>query len=124
MLRRAMPPRNLLVAALVVALAIAATAARVATRRPPPVPPDLATSPALVAAGRQVVEVRCMGCHREVALGPRIRGWTLARAYVTLGRLPEVYRGMPPFPGTEEDRRAVAAYLAAVGAGTEPAPGY
>jgi mono/diheme cytochrome c family protein len=77
--------------------------------------PPLEVTPALAAAGERFVASRCLGCHRDIALPPRVRGWDVNRAYDTLGRLPEVNRGMPPFPGDESDRRAVAAYLVVLG---------
>ena len=41
--------------------------------------------------------------------------------YEMLGRLPEINETMPPFPGDEAQRRAVAAYLAKVTAKNPPA---
>ena len=79
--------------------------------------PPAAATPELVAAGRRIFANRCWSCHHEIPLAQRIRGWTLARAYETVGRLPSVSRAMPPFPGSDDERRAIAAYLAAVGAG-------
>jgi mono/diheme cytochrome c family protein len=79
--------------------------------------PPLEVTPALAAAGERFVASRCLGCHRDIALPPRVRGWDVTRAYDTLGRLAEVNRGMPPFPGDDGDRRAVAAYLVLLGGG-------
>lgn len=88
---------------------------------PPPLP--LVDSPEAVAAGRAVFAFRCSPCHRDVPLRERVAGWPLQRAYETIGHLPEVPRAnMPPFPGTEEDRRALAAFLAALGAGRATQP--
>ncbi|HUL59009.1 MAG TPA: c-type cytochrome [Anaeromyxobacteraceae bacterium] len=84
-------------------------------------PPSGATVE-LVAAGRRIFANRCWGCHHEIPLPGRIRGWTLAHAYETIGRLPSVSRAMPPFPGSDDERRALAAYLAAVGQGEAPWP--
>jgi mono/diheme cytochrome c family protein len=83
----------------------------------PPRPP-LVESPEAERAGREVFLYRCNGCHRDVPLARRVAGWSADRAYQTIGRLPAVPRaGMPPFLGTEQDRRDLAAFLAAVGAG-------
>jgi mono/diheme cytochrome c family protein len=88
----------------------------------PPRPP-LVESPAAVAAGQRVYAYRCAGCHREVPLAGRVAGWSAERAYQTIGRLPEVKRAiMPPFPGTEEERRALAIFLAALGGGRAAPP--
>ncbi|BDG04075.1 hypothetical protein AMOR_30710 [Anaeromyxobacter oryzae] len=105
-------------AALLVIVADALPVARWLGLDPPPV-----VTPALVARGREVLARRCWGCHREVPLAPRVRGWDVRRAYDAIGRLPELYRAMPPFPGTDEERRALAAYLAELGeAGAVAAP--
>jgi mono/diheme cytochrome c family protein len=88
----------------------------------PPRPPLLET-PEAVAAGQAVFAYRCMGCHRDVPLRGRVAGWSADRAYETIGRLREVPRAnMPAFPGTEEDRRALAVFLQALGAGRARQP--
>jgi mono/diheme cytochrome c family protein len=71
----------------------------------------------LVAAGRRVMEFRCFTCHRDVPLKKRVAGWTAAFAYESIGRLPRLNPGMPAFAGDETERRALAAWLAALGAG-------
>jgi mono/diheme cytochrome c family protein len=78
----------------------------------PPRQPD-----ALVAAGRRVMEYRCLTCHRDVPLRKRVAGWSAAFAFEAVGRLPRLYPGMPAFAGDDEERRALAAWLAALGAG-------
>jgi mono/diheme cytochrome c family protein len=78
----------------------------------PPRQPD-----PLVAAGRRVMEFRCFTCHRDVPLKKRVAGWTAGFAYEAIGRLPRLNPGMPAFAGDEKDRRALAAWLAALGAG-------
>jgi mono/diheme cytochrome c family protein len=108
--------RNLLLGSALAALVLGLAGARPIERLLFPAAP-LEVTPALVADGRAVLERRCLGCHRDVPLAPRVRGWDVHRAYDAIGRLPELYRGMPPFPGTDEERRALAAYLASVGAG-------
>ncbi len=74
-------------------------------------------SDALVAAGRRVMEYRCLTCHRDVPLKKRVAGWSAPFAFEALGRLPRLYQGMPAFAGDEAERRALAAWLAALGAG-------
>lgn len=88
---------------------------------PPPAP--LVESPEAVAAGKEVFARRCVGCHRDVPLQRRVAGWSAERAYQTIGQLPSVPRAhMPPFPGDDEERRALAVFLAALGAGTVRPP--
>lgn len=81
--------------------------------------PVLPETPEAVAHGRRVFARRCLHCHQDVPLRRRVEGWSAARAYDAIGRLPLIASNMPPFRGTEEERRALAAYLAALGAGRE-----
>jgi len=86
-------------------------------------PPPLVDSPQAVLAGRAVFAYRCTPCHRDVPLEKRLAGWSPERAYQTIGRLPTVPRAnMPPFPGTEADRRVLALFLAALGSGRATQP--
>jgi mono/diheme cytochrome c family protein len=71
----------------------------------------------LVARGRAVLDERCLICHAGIPLRPRVAGWTEDRAYEVLGRLPDLNPAMPDFEGTDDERRALAAYLAALAAG-------
>ncbi len=71
----------------------------------------------LIAAGRRVMEYRCYNCHRDVPLRRRVAGWTVPFAWEAIGRLPALYPAMPAFAGDDEERRALAAWLAALGAG-------
>lgn len=80
----------------------------------PPAPPPADDR---IEAGRRVLAYRCLMCHRDVPLRPRVRGWTEPFAYQALGRLPKLNAGMPPFGGDDQERRDLAAYLAALGAG-------
>ncbi len=84
-------------------------------------PPPLRATPEALALGAQVLASRCLHCHSEIPLAPRVAGWSPERAYEAIGRLPELYPAMPPFPGSDEERRALAVYLAALGA-TAPQP--
>lgn len=117
-----MPTRTwiaaLALAALVLAAGLAWDAGLLAPLRQP-----LVESPEAVAAGQAVFAYRCAPCHRDVPLAGRVAGWSAERAYQTIGRLPEVPRAnMPPFPGTEEERRALAVFLSALGAGRARQP--
>jgi mono/diheme cytochrome c family protein len=86
-------------------------------------PPPLVESPQVVTAGLRVFAARCTGCHRDVPLARRVAGWTAARAYLTIGRLPKVPRAnMPPFQGSEAERRDLAVFLQALGAGRARQP--
>jgi mono/diheme cytochrome c family protein len=90
-----------------------------------PPPPPLVDTPAAVEAGKAVFLYRCVSCHRDVPLAKRVAGWSPEKAYETIGRLPTVPKAnMPPFPGTEEDRRVLAVFIAALGAGRAAQPAY
>jgi len=90
-----------------------------------PPPPPLVDTPAAVEAGMAVFVYRCVSCHRDVPLAKRVAGWSPERAYETIGRLPTVPKAnMPPFPGTEEDRRVLAVFISALGAGRAVQPAY
>jgi mono/diheme cytochrome c family protein len=82
---------------------------------PPPLPPG-----DLVDAGRRVFEYRCLGCHRDVPVRARVAGWTADFAYEAIGRLPKLKSAMPAFGGDDDERKALAAYLTALGAGQAP----
>ncbi len=117
-----MPKKTILALALVAILSLAGGWAWEAGLFAPPPPPLVETAEA-VAEGREVFAYRCVSCHRDVPLAPRVQGWSAERAYQTIGRLPSVPRAnMPPFPGTEEDRRALAVFLQALGAGRARQP--
>jgi mono/diheme cytochrome c family protein len=79
--------------------------------------PTIPQTPEAIAHGRRVFAQMCVRCHTDVPLERRLAGWTADRAYEAIGRLPQIAANMPPFPGTEEERRALAAYLATLGAG-------
>jgi mono/diheme cytochrome c family protein len=79
-------------------------------------PPKLVGTPAVLALGQSVLERRCLPCHSMIPLEPRVRGWTALRAYEAIGNLPKLRPAMPPFGGTDEERRALAVYLEALGA--------
>jgi mono/diheme cytochrome c family protein len=83
-------------------------------RRPPP---PLVETPEAIGWGRRLFEDRCLHCHSDVPLAPRVAGWSPERAYEAIGRLPELYASMPAFHGTDDERRALAVFVSAVGAG-------
>jgi mono/diheme cytochrome c family protein len=85
-------------------------------------PPRLERTPEAIARGRAFIRTRCQNCHEMIALPARVAGWSARRAYDTVGRLPQVNPAMPIFPGSEADRRDVAVYLSALGAGEAPPP--
>ncbi len=90
-----------------------------------PPPPPLVSTPEAVEAGRAVFLYRCVSCHRDVPLPKRVAGWPPAKAWEVIGRLSTVPKdNMPAFPGTEEDRRVLAVFLAALGAGKTTQPAY
>ena len=66
-------------------------------------------------AGEASFEERCAACHgpgTDWPMGPRVRGRTAEQFYDLLGRLPQINEAMPPFDGTDAERRALAAYIA------------
>jgi mono/diheme cytochrome c family protein/cytochrome bd-type quinol oxidase subunit 1 len=88
------------------------------------------------AEGREVFRLSCTMCHTVdgyLAIRPLVAGRSQEAISSILGRLttadrqaangsaPWTWRGrrMPPFPGTDDEREAVAAYLASLG-GTVP----
>lgn len=79
-----------------------------------PAPPEAPAGDA-TARGRRVLEESCLVCHREAKLRSLVLGWTEEKAFDAIGRLPSLNPAMPDFEGTEEERRALAAYLSAAG---------
>ena len=68
--------------------------------------------------GQAVYVYRCHGCHRDVPLEKRVAGWSADRAYAFIGVQQDYPRAlMPRFPGTDEERRALAIFIQALGAG-------
>ncbi|MGA8891451.1 MAG: cytochrome c [Anaeromyxobacteraceae bacterium] len=93
-----------------------------------------AASPEVLARGEQVMRRFCLSCHGspegrpkvEDPIGPRLRPeiWgDPARAYDAIGQLSRVNRRMDqPFTGSDDDRRALAAWLAHRAAGNVEPP--
>ena len=73
-----------------------------------------AEPPELIAAGARVFEAQCVRCHGPRADWPiaaRLKGRTRDEFHALLDHLPLVNPAMPGFQGTDEERRALAAYL-------------
>lgn len=110
--------RNVLLAAAALIVAVGFAWDRGILR---PALPPLHPTPEALALGERVLESRCLHCHATIPLAPRVAGWSAERAYDALGRLPQLYPAMPPFFGTDDERRALAVYLARLGSGAVPA---
>jgi mono/diheme cytochrome c family protein len=104
----------LLVVAALAPLLLAVTwdAGLFASRHPP-----LPETSEAIERGRRIYASRCRHCHQDVPLERRVAGWSAERAYHAIGRLPQLAPNMPPFRGTEEERRALAVFLSALGNG-------
>ena len=66
--------------------------------------------------GAQIFESACAVCHGpegEWPIEKRLRGRSAGEFYDLIGRLPEVNPDMPPFEGTDAERRALADHLGA-----------
>ena len=76
------------------------------------------------ARGRELFRLSCSACHTVdgyLGMRPLVRGTSVAAAAGTIGRLSGWRnRHMPGFPGTAEERHALAVYLATIG-GMTPA---
>lgn len=72
------------------------------------------------ARGERIFRAWCLHCHSDVPLVRRVAGWSPERAYEAIGRLPQLSAAMPPFRGTDAERRSLAVYVASLG---EPGPG-
>jgi len=87
-------------------------------------PGAAAASPEVLQRGEQVMRRYCLSCHGspegkpkvEDPIGPRLRPEVWGdpeRAYEVIGQLTRINRRMDqPFTGSDEDRRALAAWLA------------
>jgi mono/diheme cytochrome c family protein len=72
------------------------------------------------AAGAAAFESHCAACHGEGSdwpLAPHVAGRSEAEIHDIIGRLPQLNDAMPPFEGTDAERRAIASHLLALGAG-------
>ncbi len=102
---------------LVALAALGAAAALGLARLLPHAETPLTATPEALARGERVFRARCLHCHADIPLARRVAGWTPERAYEVIGRLPQVTAAMPAFHGTDDERRALAVYLAALGSG-------
>jgi mono/diheme cytochrome c family protein len=74
-------------------------------------------APAAAGGGAEAFETHCSACHGAESPWPiadRLRGRTAADFHDLIGRLPQVREEMPPFTGSEEERRALAEHLASL----------
>jgi mono/diheme cytochrome c family protein len=72
-------------------------------------------APASAGGGAGAFEEHCAACHGPDTAWPitdRLRGRSAGEFYEMIGRLPQVREEMPPFAGSEDERRALAQYLA------------
>jgi len=69
-------------------------------------------------AGPPVFRAACHACHTldgYNAVRPLVRGWSAAHARYLLDHMNELKPAMPPFPGTDAEKEALARYLADLG---------
>lgn len=67
-----------------------------------------------MAAGRELFRLQCMACHSIYgynAIGRSVRGWSRDVLDSQLAKLEKLPGRMPPFAGTDAERRALAAWL-------------
>jgi mono/diheme cytochrome c family protein len=72
---------------------------------------------AATVSGAAVFEAACAMCHDPGAGWPiasLITGRSETDLYDAIGRLPQLNEAMPPFEGTDEERRALAKHLAGI----------
>ena len=70
-------------------------------------------TPVTAELGQAVFESHCAVCHGPEGIAPfNHKGRAPAVFYELIGRLPQVNEVMPAFEGTDDERRAVAAYVA------------
>ncbi len=76
-------------------------------------------APAAGGGGADVFEQHCAACHGPDSPWPitdRLRGRAAGDFYEIIGRLPQMREEMPPFAGSEDERRALAQYLGSLAA--------
>jgi mono/diheme cytochrome c family protein len=65
--------------------------------------------------GKAYFDANCAACHSPDGLAPLDpRGRKPAEFYEMIGRLPEINEMMPPFEGTDDERRALADHIASL----------
>lgn len=78
----------------------------------PWIDPSMASDP--VAHGKQIFRAACQNCHARTGyngMRSRVQHWDEDYAAAMITRLEFTRRRMPPWVGTDEEARAVAAYL-------------
>lgn len=72
-------------------------------------------------SGAAAFEKHCSVCHGDggIPIDVRVAGKSEQEIYSMIGRLPQLNPSMPDFDGTEEERHALAAHLANIGAATK-----
>lgn len=73
--------------------------------------------PATQPSGAASFDSHCAMCHgegSEFPIAPLVAGKSEAQLYDAIGRLPDLNPMMPPFDGSEAERRALARHLAAM----------
>jgi mono/diheme cytochrome c family protein len=78
-------------------------------------------APSPAGGGAFVFEQHCAACHGPDSPWPisdRLRGRSAGDFYEMIGRLAQVREEMPPFAGSEDERRALARYLGGLAATT------
>ena len=76
-------------------------------------------------AGEEYFRLQCGSCHTVEgynAIRPLVDDWPEEFTFEQLQHLDTLKQIMPPFLGTDEERRAVAAYLASLGSTERPPP--
>jgi mono/diheme cytochrome c family protein len=71
------------------------------------------------SGGKAVFDGHCSACHGSEGawpLQPRLKGRSASQLFELIGRLSQVRPEMPPFTGSETERRALADYLGGLSA--------
>lgn len=77
--------------------------------------------------GRAVYAAACRACHTldgYNALRPVVRGWSEANLLYMVDHANQMRPVMPPFPGTQDEKEALVAYLASINSSSPCAAGF
>jgi mono/diheme cytochrome c family protein len=75
-----------------------------------------ADAAAPAGVGQAFYDSNCAACHAPDAMAPfDAKGRAAAEFYEMIGRLPAISEAMPPFEGTDAERRALSEYLTTLG---------
>jgi len=78
-------------------------------------PDDLRAAAAGETLGARLFDENCSVCHGADTEHPfRVKGRSAGELYDLIGRLPSVNDAMPPFEGTDAERRALAGHLTTI----------